>query len=223
MTETTSLFTIPEWYLTWCWDNEAIQTHWKQEWKDEDGKLRSNIYPGDRFSIGQTEDIGIVYRKTLWPNVTFGGEDAYMYNIGGNIGGRYSSPVHKTLADGSYLWIPTVEQLLPLQQHHQAIDLFFYLANRADPAPLVLSYLEAADRAGKADQEEDWETKRQCAMVYLKSEQAMKRCGLSVDEAEHPEEAMKQEGTEAFNFFHVRIDNEPWKKVDARTGEWSEW
>jgi hypothetical protein len=223
MPETTNLFDIPEWYLAWCWDNEAIQTHWRQEWQDEKGKLRSNIYPGDRFSIGKTTDIGVVHRKTFWPNVTVGGEDTYAYAIGGNIGGHYSSPVHKTLADGSYLWIPTIEQLLALKQHNTALDLFFYIANRADPDPLVKSYLTVAEKAGMADQDGDWHKKRIYAKEYVQYNDEMERCGISIDEADHPEEAMAKNGTEEFYFFHVRIDGKPWKMIDSRNGEWSEW
>jgi hypothetical protein len=220
MIETTSLFTVPAWYLTWCWDNEAIQTHWKQEWLEEDGRLQSNIYPGDRFSVGRTPDIGVVYDKIVW---TYKEKNRHRYEIGGKIGTHLYDPTHEAISDGRFLWIPTIEQLLALKQHMVATDLFFYLANRADPEPLVESYLDAAELAGLADQNKNWLDKRIYGREHAKLHRELERYGISIDEARDPEAVMAKEGTEEFHFFHVRIDDEPWKKVDSRNGEWSVW
>lgn len=124
MRKNTNLIAIPEWHLQWCWENTELQAHWRKEWTDEYGGIHSHIYPGDRFSIGKSRDIGIVTNRIIWADRKNGGRSTHMYSIGGNLGGRWSSPLHDYMAEGHYLWIPTIEQLLVLRHTDQAAKLW---------------------------------------------------------------------------------------------------
>jgi len=219
----TSTDIIPDWYLEWCWENKELQAHWKAEW-EEDGKILSNIHPGDRFSLGKQRKFGLICNKVPWLDPSANNHGTHRYEIDGAIAAYTRCPTHDIFAETGFLWIPTAEQLLVLGGYHDKVaELISYIGNRSDPALLIEEYLKIAELGADSDERGDDTIKRLCLQRTDQCNQIMTLCGISIDEAEDPVAAMKNEGTEAYFFFHVRIDGKSWKMIDCRTGEWSIW
>lgn len=118
--------TLPDWYLSWCWDNTELQEWWRTQWDPSPGPPAngggSNINLGDRFTLGRQRQAGLVIQKiltgTLEPRTYF-----CEYHIAGRIGGFFYVQHHRSMAEGFFLFIPTAEQLVTLRHPHMATRL----------------------------------------------------------------------------------------------------
>lgn len=119
-----NLTTIPLWHMERCWQvNEKwsaplLQRWWLHRWL-EDG-AHSNIRVGDFFTLGHSNQVGIISSKTIMcyqeENKPSDAPCHFQYDISGDIGGHWRRPMHEDMeamhgGEQYFLFIPSATQL----------------------------------------------------------------------------------------------------------------
>lgn len=94
-----------------------------------------------------------------------------------------------------------------------------------DICHLVEKYLDVAAKCGLADREKDWEAKREYDRQIYQLGLLMQEFCVKLKEVEQSVIPLYH-ATKDINllyFFHVLVEDKPWKKVDMRGNIWSDW
>ncbi len=121
-------------YREYCYNSEVIQNYWRapeyvlypmnEPMQQPVPVLCSNINPGDLFSPGKGEKVGIVSGKTTViqtmlppdrrkPSI-HPTDDCLTYQIHGELGGFFYEQPHEEMTSGFFKWLPLPMQLLAI-------------------------------------------------------------------------------------------------------------
>jgi hypothetical protein len=145
---------IPKAYIEWCQEEGALQAWWRKEpWIGANRyggqSLISNMHVGDRFSLGKTAQIGIIYEQVWHLCGAIGEPDYLAFHIGYDIGGYWFEQRHSHMAEGYFFFIPTPEQLWRLGYKSKAMELLMQI----EPGENIGGEAEEVWLFGKGNQE----------------------------------------------------------------------
>lgn len=112
VTDLHSSLLTPEWYLHWCWANEALQSYWLDYYRIN-GVVQCNVNIGDRFTFNRNRRFGVVTKRILHVS-----QDAsvhwYSFEIAGDLCEYDSDQSRDRFIVEKFMFIPTICQLASL-------------------------------------------------------------------------------------------------------------
>lgn len=101
-------------YLDMCQKSVELQNIWCADIKHDNGKAKSNIHPGDKFSFGRNGDRYGMITSREFDNGDFFYTYTEINNSDSVMDSFFHNEINKRRAQSCFRWIPSIEKLIEL-------------------------------------------------------------------------------------------------------------